>query len=168
MRLLESFCHQFSAKTTDFNVHLQGGNSFGGAGDFEIHIAEVVFCAENIAKDAVAVTFDDQAIATPETRGFDGDAGSLGAMGRSPQTGGHRGRKPFEDVDFRDQGGIELRGKFLLRGIERHKGGPRNRAPFRIPGGENFPPARKARKFCRVCSQKGGRHLLGGQYYSGR
>ena len=38
----------------DLDVHLQGGDALGRAGDLEIHIAEVVFDALDVGQDLVA------------------------------------------------------------------------------------------------------------------
>ena len=40
----------------DFDVHLDGRDAFARAGDLEIHVAHVIFGAENIGEDSVART----------------------------------------------------------------------------------------------------------------
>ena len=36
----------------DLDVHLQGGDALGGAGDLEVHVAEVILVAEDVGEDA--------------------------------------------------------------------------------------------------------------------
>ena len=40
--------HDFFGNALNFNIHLQSGNAFGGACYFEIHVAQMVFVAQNI------------------------------------------------------------------------------------------------------------------------
>ena len=46
--LLQRNLHDFFGDALDFDVHLQCGNAFGRTGHFEVHIAQVVFIAQNI------------------------------------------------------------------------------------------------------------------------
>ena len=43
-----------------FQVELQGGDAHARARDFEIHVAQSVFHAENVGEDGIAVAFGDQ------------------------------------------------------------------------------------------------------------
>ena len=75
MRLGEGLLHDFLGDALDLDVHLQGRDALGGAGDLEIHIAEVVLVAEDVGEHGETCVFLDQA---------HGDAGD-----RRPQ--GHPG-----------------------------------------------------------------------------
>ena len=45
----------------DLDVHLQGGDALLGAGDLEVHVAEVVLDAGDVGEDDVVVALLDQA-----------------------------------------------------------------------------------------------------------
>ena len=45
----------------DLDVHLQGGDPVRGAGDLEVHVAEVVLDAGDVGEDDVVVALLDQA-----------------------------------------------------------------------------------------------------------
>ena len=45
----------------DFDVHLNRGDAFFGAGDFEVHLAERVFEALDVGENRVLVALEDQA-----------------------------------------------------------------------------------------------------------
>src|SRR3954469_19464455 len=47
------FPHDLRCNAFDLDVHLDGGNTFGGARDLEVHIPEGVFHALDIAQDGV-------------------------------------------------------------------------------------------------------------------
>ena len=47
--LLECFCHDLRIDAADLDVHLQGCNAFLGSGDFEVHIAVVIFGAGDVS-----------------------------------------------------------------------------------------------------------------------
>ena len=52
--------HDFFGDALDFDVHLQGGNAVGCASYLEVHIAQVVFVAQNIGEHGKAVVFFNQ------------------------------------------------------------------------------------------------------------
>ena len=45
----------------DLDVHLQRGDAVLGAGDLEVHVAEVVLVAEDVGEHLEAIAFLDQA-----------------------------------------------------------------------------------------------------------
>ena len=49
------------ADALDLDVHLQGGDAASGAADLEVHVAEVVFLAEDVAQDDELVALLHQA-----------------------------------------------------------------------------------------------------------
>ena len=62
VRLCQCFLHHLRAQAADLDVHLQGGDAFGSAGDFEIHVAEVIFGALDVGQNLIAASFiGDQA-----------------------------------------------------------------------------------------------------------
>src|SRR3989442_9781552 len=60
LRLLKSFGHYLGVDTGDLNVHLQGGDSIARACNFEIHVAVMILCAGNVAKNRVLVSLHHQ------------------------------------------------------------------------------------------------------------
>ena len=59
--LFKGMPHDFESYAGDFDIHLQRGNTVSGTGHLEIHVAEVVFVAENITENLVIFAFFDQA-----------------------------------------------------------------------------------------------------------
>jgi hypothetical protein len=59
--LFESLAHQGHAHATDFNIHLQSGDSGARSGNFEVHVAVVVFCSGNIGQNGRVVAFHHEA-----------------------------------------------------------------------------------------------------------
>ena len=57
LRLGQRFAHDLGSDTGNFDVHLQRGNAVARTGDFEVHIAVVVFSAGNIGEDCVLIEF---------------------------------------------------------------------------------------------------------------
>ena len=82
----------------DLDVHLQGGDALGGAGDLEVHVAQVVLHARDVGEDDVVVALLDEAHGHAGHRRLDRHAGvhqrERGAAHRR-----HRGRAVgLEDV----------------------------------------------------------------------
>ena len=57
LRLRQRFAHDLRRDAADLDVHLQGGDAVPGAGDFEIHIAVVIFSARDVGQDGVLLAF---------------------------------------------------------------------------------------------------------------
>ena len=57
LRLRQGFAHDLRRDAPDLDIHLQGGNAVLGAGDFEVHVAVVIFGARDIGQDGVVVVF---------------------------------------------------------------------------------------------------------------
>ena len=73
--LLERALEQLAGDAADLDVHLEGGDALGGAGDLEVHVAHEVFLAGDVGEDGVlAVVAHDQA---------HGDAGDGGGEGHA-------------------------------------------------------------------------------------
>ena len=60
-RLLERVSHDLLRDAGDLDVHLQRGDARGGAGDLEVHVAEVVLRALDVGEDDVVVALLDEA-----------------------------------------------------------------------------------------------------------
>ena len=58
--LLEGVGEDLERDAGDLDVHLQGGDPVLGAGDLEVHVAEVVLDAGDVGEDDVVVAFLDQ------------------------------------------------------------------------------------------------------------
>ena len=52
MSLLQCFGHDLRSDPLDLDIHLQGGDAILGAGDFEVHVAEMIFQALDIGQDS--------------------------------------------------------------------------------------------------------------------
>ena len=53
--LLECLCEHVVAEAVDLDIHLGGGDAVLGAGNLEVHVAEVILVAEDVGEDGVAV-----------------------------------------------------------------------------------------------------------------
>ena len=53
--------HDFRRDAIDFDIHLQGRDAFVGAGDLEIHVAQVILVSHDVGEDGIPFTFLDQA-----------------------------------------------------------------------------------------------------------
>ncbi len=60
LRLIERDAHDLFGDAGDLDVHLQRGDAVGGARNLEVHVAEVIFIAEDVGQDGEVVTFLDQ------------------------------------------------------------------------------------------------------------
>src|SRR5258708_4536308 len=61
--------HDFLGDALDLDVHLQRSDAAGGAGHLEVHVAQMIFIAQDVGQHGEAVVFLDQA---------HGDAGHVG------------------------------------------------------------------------------------------
>ena len=60
MRLLKRNAHDLFGDAGDLDVHLQRGHALLGARNLEVHVAEVIFVAEDVGQDGEVVAFLDQ------------------------------------------------------------------------------------------------------------
>ncbi len=80
--------HDFLGDALDLDVHLQRGDAVGGAGHLEVHVAQVIFIAQDVGQHGKLVAFLDQA---------HGDAGHVRLQrhaGVQHGTGSRRTPKP--------------------------------------------------------------------------
>ena len=59
--LLQRRFHDLAVDAFDLDVHLQRGYAFGGASDFKVHVAEVIFVTEDVGEHGKTIFFLDQA-----------------------------------------------------------------------------------------------------------
>ena len=59
--LSQRHLHDLAGYALNLDVHLQGSDAIGGAGHFEVHVAEVIFVAQNVGEHSKTVAVFDQA-----------------------------------------------------------------------------------------------------------
>ncbi len=85
-------------QAADLEIELDAGDAFGGAGDLEVHIAVVIFLADDVGEEFLAVAFFDEADGDAGDGSNDGNAGIEKGEGAGAD-GGHRGTAVgFHDV----------------------------------------------------------------------
>ncbi len=92
-RLLQGLFHDIHAHALDLDIHLQGGDAIFGAGHLEVHVAQGVFHALNVAQHCVAIAcrVGDEAHGDACHRRHNRDASIHQRQGAAAD-GGHRGR----------------------------------------------------------------------------
>src|SRR5260370_613547 len=75
-RLREGFAHHANGDAQELDVHLQRGDTRASAGDFEVHVAVVVFGSGNVREDGVFL------VVTNDEAHSDARAGSLQRVAR--------------------------------------------------------------------------------------
>ena len=96
--LRERVAQDVERHARDLDVHLQGGDALGGAGDLEVHVAEVVLHARDVGEDDVVVALLDEAHRHTGHRRLDRHAGVHQRQRRAADRG-HRARAVgLEDV----------------------------------------------------------------------
>src|SRR6476469_5220904 len=82
----------------DLDVHLQGGDALVGAGDLEVHVAEVILDAGDVGEDDVVVALLDEAHGDARDRLADRHAGIHQRQRRSADRRHRGGAVGLEDV----------------------------------------------------------------------
>ena len=90
-RLGQGLGQDLVAQALDLDVHLQGRDPLAGAGDLEVHVAQVIFQALDVAQDGVPVVLGDQAHGDARHRVLDRHASIHQRQGAAAHRG-HRGR----------------------------------------------------------------------------
>ena len=117
LRLRERVAQDLERDARDLDVHLQRGDAALGAGDLEVHVAEVVLDAGDVGQDDVVLALLDQAHRDPGDRALDRHAG-VHQRQRGAAHRGHRGGAVgLEDV--RDH--ADRVGELLDRGHHRRE-----------------------------------------------
>ena len=130
-RLAQRDLHDFLGDPGDLDVHLQGRDPVAGAGDLEVHVAQMVLVAEDVGEDGETVTVLDQPHGDPGDRRLDRDTG-IHHRQRGAADGGHRGGSVGLG-DLRDHAdGV---GKVVLR--RHHRA---HRAPGELAVADLAPP----------------------------
>jgi hypothetical protein len=88
--------HDLLGDRGDLDVHLQRGDATLGAGDLEVHVAEVILVAQDVGQDGEAVAFLDQAHGDARHRRSSGTPASISAS-EPPQTEAIED-EPFDSV----------------------------------------------------------------------
>ncbi len=70
MRLIERDPHDLFGDAGDLDVHLQRGDAIRGAGNLEVHVAEVIFIAEDVGQNGEILAFLDEAHRDTRDRRF--------------------------------------------------------------------------------------------------
>ena len=68
--LVQCFLHDLGSDTVDLDIHLERGHTLLGAGDFEVHVAEMILVTENIRQHGKAIIFLDQTHCDSRNRGL--------------------------------------------------------------------------------------------------
>ena len=96
--LLKSFGEDVVGEAVDLDIHLAGGYTVASATNLEVHIAEVIFVAEDVGEDCPFVAFRDESHGDACNRFADFDT-CVHKSQTSSTYGSHRGGAVgFEDV----------------------------------------------------------------------
>ena len=87
----QRLAHDLRCDAANLDIHLQGGDSFARSGDFEIHVAVVIFRARDVGQDGVLVAFLHQSHRDSGHRSLQRNA-RIHQRERSPANRRHRRR----------------------------------------------------------------------------
>src|SRR5229473_7500737 len=108
--LCEGFAHHGDADTEDLDVHLERGDAVTRAGDFEVHVAIVVFSAGDVREDGILVVVThDEAHGDTRAGGLHRDTGIHQGERAAADSGHRRGTIGFQDVGNEAHGVREVR-----------------------------------------------------------
>ena len=96
--LCQGLGQDLRAHALDLDVHLQGGDAVFGARNLEVHVAEVIFFAEDVAQDDELVAFLHQSHGDARNGLLHADAGVQEAQRASADRGHGRGAVGLEDL----------------------------------------------------------------------
>ena len=110
LRLGQGFAHHADADAEDLDVHLKRGDACARAGDFEVHVAVMIFGAGDVGEDRILLVIaNDQAHGDTSARSLQRNA-SIHEGQRAAANGGHRRRTVgFENVGNEAHGVREVR-----------------------------------------------------------
>ena len=96
-RLLQRLADDTPIQPLDLDVHLDRGDAVPGAGNLEVHVAEMIFGSEDVGEDCGASAFGNQTHRDTRAGRFHRDSGIHQSQGAAAHRG-HRGRAiGFED-----------------------------------------------------------------------
>ena len=108
LSLSQSDLHDFLADAFNLDVHLQSSHAVIGTSNLEVHIAEVVFVAENIGQNGKLIAFLDQAHGNTGHEVFQRHAGIQQRQAAAADAR-HRGRTVgFADFGNHTHGVLEI------------------------------------------------------------
>src|SRR5829696_6866316 len=116
-RLVEGVAQDLEGDAADLDVHLERGDPTLGAGDLEVHVAEVILDAGDVGQHDVVLALLDEAHGNARHRALDRHAGIHEREARAAHRGHRRRAVRLEDVGDHAQRVREL----LLRGHDRHE-----------------------------------------------
>src|SRR5262249_4994534 len=111
-RLVERHLHDALVDRLDLQVHLQRGDALVGAGDLEVHVAEVVLVAEDVGEHGEAVAFLDEAHGDAGDVRLDGHPGIHEGEAATAHRSHRRGAVRLGDLGYHSDRITEL---FLRR-----------------------------------------------------
>ncbi len=124
LRLAERDAHDLFGDAGDLDVHLQRGDAALGAGDLEVHVAEMILVAEDVGEDREALLLLDQAHGDAGGRPLERHAG----VHQRERRAAHR-RHRRRAVGLHDLGHDPQRvGELVVRRQHRMDGPPRELA----------------------------------------
>ena len=96
----QSNLHDFLGDALNFDVHLQSSDAVGGTGNFEVHVAQVIFVTQDVGQHREAVAILDEAHGDTCHVRFHGNTRIH--HGQAAATDGSHGRRSIGFGDFRD------------------------------------------------------------------
>ena len=91
LRLRQRFAHNLRSDAGHFNIHLQRGDAILRSGNFEVHIAVVIFCACDVGENGILLAFLHQSHCNARNRSLQRNA-RIHQRKRSPANRRHRRR----------------------------------------------------------------------------
>ena len=112
--LRERVAQDVERHARDLDVHLQRGDALLGAGDLEVHVAEVILDAGDVGEDDVVVALLDQTHRDAGHRALDRHAGVHQRQRRAADRGHRRRAVGLEDVRHDADRVRELLGRGII------------------------------------------------------
>ncbi len=108
-RLIQSFFHDFRGNTGNLNVHLQRRNTVFSTRHFEVHVAQVIFVAQDVRQDTVGpVFFQNQTHGNTSYSRFQRYTRIHHGEGPTTDRGHGRGTVGFSDLRHQTNGVREI------------------------------------------------------------
>ncbi len=116
--LVECLGENLIAEAVALDIHLGGGDTLGGTGHLEVHVAEMVLVAEDVGEDGIfyIVGVGDQTHSHTGHRTLHLHAGVEQREGSAADSGHRRGTVALEDIGNDTAGVGEIIGEHALEG----------------------------------------------------